>query len=355
MTAQVERAALVAALTQATKAVETRTTIPVLANAWLEVSGGRLAVRATDLDVEISTGVPADGSLEPVTAPARTLLDVAKRQPDGATIDLAMDGDRLIVKCGRSRSKLPTLPANDFPSLSAAGFSVEMRLDLAALLSPVAFAISTEETRYYLNGVFLHAVDGRLRAVATDGHRLAAVYGPECADVPAIIVPRKTVGLIPDGEIDLAVSDSRIRFTKGETVITSKLVEGTFPDYDRVIPKNNDKQVVLERGVLLAAIDRVGVFASERGGKVVRWDVAPGGVTLTTENPESGQSVDEVAAGYEGPPFVGGFNVGYVAEQLRAAGGAEVEFMFGDGGPVLITSGNPDWVSVLMPMRVAAA
>lgn len=348
----VERAALVAALTQATKAVETRNTVPILANVLLSADEGRLTVRATDLDIEITTSIAAQGELAPTTTPARTLLDIAKRMPAGAEIKLLLDDGILTVSHGRSRFKLATLSASDYPELSQPTYPVGIEVDLATLVAPVAFAMSDEETRYYLNGVFLHTSDGRLRAVATDGHRLAAVFGPPVELPEGIIVPRKAVAMLPEGQITVDIGPGRIRFTAGSTTIVSKLVEGSFPDYERVIPKDNNRPVTLDRALLAAAVERVGVFASERAGKTIRWDVAPGGVTLTAQG-EGGQANDEVAADYEGEPFAGGFNADYVVAQLRAVGGDRVTFNFSDGGPVLVTGGNPDWTSVLMPQRVA--
>ncbi|HWJ89059.1 MAG TPA: DNA polymerase III subunit beta [Pelagibacterium sp.] len=352
MALRVEKAHLVAALTQATKAVETRNTVPILANVLLSADASKLTVRATDTDVEITTSVPADGALDTTTAPARTLLDIAKRMPNGAEISLALDGGILTVSHGRSRFKVATLPVEDFPTMTQPAYPVGLAIDLAALLAPVAFAMSTEETRFYLNGVYLHSVHGRLRAVATDGHRLAAVYGPDLDLPEGIIIPRKTVGMIPSGEIEVDIGPGRIRFTAGDTVIVSKLVEGTFPDYERVIPKNNDRPVTLDRALMSAAVERVGVFASERGGKAVKLEVAPGGVTFTV-NGEGGQASDELAADYTGEPFDIGYNASYLTEMLRSVEGGKVTFEISDSSsPARIVGANDNWCGVLMPMRV---
>lgn len=351
----VERAALVAALTQATKAVESRNTYPILANVLLSADNGRLTIRATDLDIEITTSAPATGTLPITTAPAKTLLDIAKRMPAGSEITLAVEADQLLVKSGRSRFKVATIDSEAFPELKQPEYTTTATLDLAALVAPVTFAMSNEETRFYLNGVFLHTSGGRLRAVATDGHRLAAVFGPELSIDQGIIVPRKTVGLIPEGQVTVDIGEGRIRLTAGDTVIVSKLVEGSFPDYERVIPKGNDKPVTLDRQGLLSAVERVGVFASERAGKAVRWDVAPGQVLLSVSG-DDGQASDEVATDYTGEPFVISYNARYLSEILRAVEGDKVTFEIRDGGsPARIVGSNPDWCGVLMPMRVSGA
>lgn len=349
----VERAALVAALTQATKAVETRNTYPILANVLLSADGERLTIRATDLDVEITTSAPADGTLSTTTAPARTLLDIAKRMPAGAEISLALDGEHLVVKSGRSRFKLATIDPEAFPEIKQPEYTTTANLDLATLVAPVTFAMSDDASRFYLNGVYLHTSGGRLRAVATDGHRLAAVYGSELELPEGIIVPRKTVGMIPEGQITVDIGAGRIRFTAGDTVIVSKLVEGSFPDYERVIPKENDKPVTLDRALMSAAVERVGVFASERGGKAVKLDVAPGQVLLSVSG-DDGQASDEVPADYSGEPFVIGYNARYLSEILRVVEGDKVTFEIRDGGsPARIVGSNPDWCGVCMPMRVS--
>lgn len=353
MTLTIERSALVAALTQASKAVETRNTFPILANVLLSSQDGQLHLRATDLDIEITTSAPCTGDLPTTTAPARTLLDIAKKTAPGSEITLAVEGEHLVVKSGRSRFKVATIDPEAFPELKQPAYTTGITLDFSALVAPVTFAMSNEETRFYLNGVFLHTSNGRLRAVATDGHRLAAVFGPELELPAGIIVPRKTVGLIPEGQVTVDIGEGRIRFVQGDTTIVSKLVEGAFPDYERVIPKENDKLVTLENKALLTAVGRVGVFASERAGKAVRLEVAPGQVVLSVTG-EDGQADDEITADYDGEPFEIGYNARYLAELVGAVEGDKVTFEIRDGGsPARITGGNPDWCGVLMPMRVS--
>jgi DNA polymerase-3 subunit beta len=348
----VERAHLVAALTQATKAVETRNTYPILANVYLAASDDRLTLRATDLDIEITTSVPAQGELAATTVPARTLLDIARKMPAGAEITLEPNDGHLVVKAGRSRFKLSVIDAGDFPSLQSGAFTASFSADLSAMFAPIQFAISDEASRYYLNGIFLHTVGEETRAVATDGHRLARVTVPTVGEIPAVIIPKKTVGLLPDGEVHVELSDTKIRFRSGETTILSKLIEGSFPDYERVIPKNNERHLVVDRAALLAAVERVGVVADDRSGKSVRLDLASDSVTLNLRGADD-EATEELAAEYGDEPMSVGVNTAYLAEMLRNVSGEKVTFAFGDeGSPILVRGGDAGWLGVQMPRRV---
>lgn len=348
----VERAHLVAALTTVTRAVETRNTIPILANVHLSAADGRLTLRASDLDIEITTSVPATGTLAATTAPAKTLLDIARKMPAGAEIVLDQEGETLNVKSGRSRFKVATLDAASFPTIASGNFTASFSADLAALFEPVRFAISDEETRYYLNGVFMHTVGSETRAVATDGHRLARATTESVGDIPAVIVPKKTVGLLPTGVVQVELSDTKIRITAGDTVVLSKLIEGTFPDYDRVTPKSNDRPLTVDRASMLAAVDRVSVMTTN--ARTVRLDMAADSVVLTVAS--GGESaVEELAADYGSEPMAYGFNAAYLAEILRTATGERVTFELGaESAPALIKGANDNWHAVLMPVRVAA-
>jgi len=279
MTLRVERAALLSALAAVTKVVEAKNTYPILANVHLSVADGRLTIRGTDLDIEYTTSVPAEGDLPTTTAPAKMLHDIVRKFPAGAEVTLELDGV-LVVKAGRSRFKLAVLDADSFPTLAQNEYTATFKIDLSALFAPVAFAISDEETRYYLNGIYLHNPGSELRAVATDGHRLARHSAATVGDLPGVIVPKKTVALIPAGEVTVSLSQTKIRVEHGDSVLVSKLIEGTFPDYERVTPKNNDKSLVVNRAAMLAAVDRVSTIASDRGGKAVKLDVTDGTLSL---------------------------------------------------------------------------
>lgn len=350
----VARADLLRALTSTTKAVETRNTYPILSNVLLIAEPASLTIRATDLDVEITASVPAECTPGSTTVPAKTLLDIVRKAPDGGEVRLQMEGETLLVQFGRSLFHLPTIAPDSFPALQTGKFGEPFTTDLAALFAQVAFAISTEKTRYYLNGVYLHTVNGHVRAVATDGHRMARADGAAIAPtIPGIIVPRKTVGLLPAGEVAIEVSDTKIRITAGSTVLVSKLIEGTFPDYERVTPKNNDKLATVDRSALLEAVDRVSIVASERGGKAIKLVAAGGLVTLSATNSDGGAASEDLAAD-DAAEMIVGYNSGYLADMLRAVGGTTAKFAWSDAGaPTLITGDNDNWLGVLMPMRVA--
>ncbi len=278
----IARGALLPALTAVNRAVEKRNTIPILGNVLLRAEGGTLFVTGTNLDVEVKApakeiGVP---DFEPFTVPSGMLHDAVGKMAESAEIAFEGDGNFVNVKSGRTRFRLQFLPATDFPVLPADSFTHSFSLPakvLAHIVATVSFAISTEETRYYLNGIHLHHDGTYLAAVATDGHRLALVtLDPPAGskDMPGIIVPRSTVSLIShfvkgDGDIGIELSSQKIRFTLSDgTTITSKLIDGTFPDYRRVIPSSNDKTYVLDRAALAAAIDRVSTVSKERGRAV---------------------------------------------------------------------------------------
>lgn len=356
----IERAALLRILTSTTKTVENRTTYPILSNVLLIAEPGSLTVRASDLDIEITASAAASvDSAGSTTVPAKTLLDIVRKVPDGSEVRLALEpdenGDTLIVKAGRSRFQLPTLAADNFPDIQTGQFGAPFTTDIAALFAPVAFAISDEDARYYLNGIYLHTINGRLRAVATDGHRLARADGAAIANtLPGIIVPKKTVALVPHGEVQVDVSDTKIRIRAGDTVLVSKLIEGTFPDYQRVTPKDNELVAEVDRAALLSAVDRVSIVATDRSGRGVKVTSAPGSLTLSVTNPEGGGASEDIAAADDTPEFVVGYNAGYLADMLRAVGGTTARFAWKDpGSPTVLTGDNDNWLGVLMPLRVA--
>ncbi|PWL18852.1 DNA polymerase III subunit beta [Falsochrobactrum shanghaiense] len=348
MRVTLDRADLAHALAIVTKAIETRNTIPILANALLAVEDGQLRLTGTDLDVEIATSLPVlDCQPGSVTVPGKMLADIAKRAT--GDISLTAEGHQLIVKSGKSRYKLDVLPAEDFPSFSAGKFDTTLELDLATLVAPCVHCISTEETRYYLAGVYLHAVEGRLVAVATDGHRLMRNIGP-AGTLPSsleggVILPRKLVGLLPKGAVTVELSQNKVRVTSGSTVITSKLIDGTFPDYVRVIPTGNGNVLTVDRQALMKSVERVAAVADDRSravkfavGDVLRLSLAD-------------KASDEVEATFEGEPLEIGFNSRYVNDMLGALDEPSVRFAFGDAGSPAVIKGEGEWTAVLMPMR----
>ncbi|WP_313666134.1 DNA polymerase III subunit beta [Shinella sp.] len=332
------------------KVVEARNTIPILSNILLDAGDGKLKVTGTDLDIEASTSVEATVNVPGrLTVNAKLLGDLAKKATGDVTMTL--DTDRFIVKYGRSRFTLQTLPAEDFPSLTSGAYTAEFDIDLAALFAPVSFAISTEETRYYLNGVYFRGGDEAV-AVATDGHRLAKHVGPTLPAFDGIIVPRKTVGLIPKGTVTVSVSAAKIRIASGDLVLTSKLIDGTFPDYERVIPRSNDKVVTVDRDSIMKAADRVATVSSERG-RAVKMTIAPGSVRLVVNSADAGTAEDEIEAEYSGEPLDIGFNAQYVRDVFGTLPAGPVSLALADSGsPALVTGGLDGWTGVLMPMRV---
>jgi DNA polymerase-3 subunit beta len=367
-----ERSNLLKSLNHVHRVVERRNTIPILSNVLLSADGASLEMKATDLDLEITEATPAkveQGGA--TTVPAHLLYDIVRKLAEGAEVMLKTDedGNAMTVTSGRSSFRLQCLPQSDFPELSAGSFSHIFRLDstaLRTLVDKTQFAISTEETRYYLNGIYLHAVEAggklKLRSVATDGHRLAraemeAPAGSE--GMPGVIIPRKTVSELqkllddPDVAVTTELSDTKIRFTIGSVVLTSKLIDGTFPDYQRVIPTGNDKQMIIDRQSFAAAVDRVSTISSERG-RAVKLSMTEGQMTLAVNNPDSGSATEELAADYSSDPLEIGFNARYLLDVASQLAGSDAKFMLADAGsPTLIyDTSDENTLYVLMPMRV---
>ncbi|SEQ64615.1 DNA polymerase III, beta subunit [Faunimonas pinastri] len=372
MKVTIERANLLKALNHVHRVVERRNTIPILANVLLRAEGGDLFLKATDLDMEIVDRVPAMvEAAGATTVPAHMLYDIVRKLPDGSEISLETgEGGTMTLRAGRARFSLQMLPDADFPDLNAGDLPTSFTLPspvLRRLIERTQFAISTEETRYYLNGIYFHVLGGeRLRAVATDGHRLAKaeVEAPEgSAGMPGVIVPRKTVGEIqklledPEGSVEVALSDSKIRITVGAVVLTSKLIDGTFPDYERVIPKANDKILTLTKADFERAVDRVSTVSSDRG-RAVKLSLSEGRMVLVVNNPDSGSATDELAVDYEAEPIEIGFNSRYLLDIAGQLTSEDAVFKLADAGsPTLIQDQTAegteaDALYVLMPMRV---
>ncbi|MCK0196452.1 DNA polymerase III subunit beta [Ancylobacter sp. 6x-1] len=372
MKVTVERAELLKSLAHVHRVVERRNTIPILANVLMRTDARGLALKATDLDIEIVEVIPAEvGEEGATTVPAHTIYDIVRKLPDGSQVQIETSGDRgtLTVRAGRSRFQLQTLPETDFPDLAAGEMSHRFTLnagELKRLVDKTQFAISTEETRYYLNGIYLHVTEAAgqpvLRAVATDGHRLAQAQtaAPAGASgMPGVIVPRKAVTeiqrLVENGESELTVelSTAKIRVLLDRVVLTSKLIDGTFPDYGRVIPLGNDKTLVVRKAEFAAAVDRVSTVASERG-RAVKLSLADGHLTLTVTNPDSGSAVEEIEVEYAAEPLDIGFNSRYLLDITAQIEGDEAELKLADpGSPTLVQEPNAtSSLYVLMPMRV---
>ena len=372
MKVTVERAELLKSLGHVHRVVERRNTIPILANVLVKADRGKLSLKATDLDLEVTNSIAAEVSPGgSTTVPAHMFYEIVRKLPDGAQIVLEGSGDRAVLslRAGRSRFTLQTLPESDFPDLAAGDMSHSFKVaaaDLKRLIDKTQFAISTEETRYYLNGIYLHtagaAKAGMLRAVATDGHRLAQVELPlpqGAAGMPGIIVPRKTVGEVQrlietgEGEVAVELSAGKIRFTIGNVVLTSKLIDGTFPDYARVIPANNDKSLIVDKKDFEAAVDRVSTVSSERG-RAVKLSITGGRLVLSVTNPDSGSATEEIEVEYEADPLDIGFNSRYLLDIAAQIEGEVAVLKLADpGSPTLIQDKDAKGaLYVLMPMRV---
>ena len=375
MKATIERAKLLRCLSHVQSVVERRNTIPILSNVLIEASSdGLVKIMATDLDLQVVESLAANRveSAGSITVSAHLLFDIARKLPDGAEVSLETADNRMVVKANRSRFQLPTLPRDDFPVIVEGDLPTSFELPasvLAELIDRTRFAISTEETRYYLNGIFLHVAEengGVLKAAATDGHRLARVTmpRPEGAEaMPDVIVPRKCVAELRklleeslDANVLVDLSPSKIRFTlggEGGVVLTSKLIDGTFPDYSRVIPTGNDKLLKLDPKSFFAGVDRVATIATEKT-RAVKMALEADKVTISVTSPDNGNASEELAADYRSDPMEIGFNAGYLKDILAQIDSDTVELHLADAGaPTLIRKDEKSpALYVLMPMRV---
>ena len=368
----IERAALLKSLAHVQSVVERRNTIPILSNVKLEGRAGSLSLNATDMDLDFIESVPADISRPgATTAPAHTFYEIVRKLPDGSQVEIEYSGDdgQLTLRSGRSKFSLACLPVEDFPALSGGELPHSFVLsatELKTLIDRTRFAISTEETRYYLNGIYLHGAGGPhgdvLRAAATDGHRLARVEitMPEgAAGLPGVIVPRKTVNEIRklideiESEITVSLSETKIKFAFGDAVLTSKLIDGTFPDYERVIPADNDKILTVDVKVLANAVDRVSAISTEKS-RAIKLAVEKGTVTLSASSPENGSAVEEIEADYSATPLEIGFNSRYLLDILGQVEGGSARFAMADAASPTVVKDIATGcaVYVLMPMRV---
>ncbi|WP_338446190.1 DNA polymerase III subunit beta [Pelagerythrobacter marensis] len=375
MKATIERATLLRCLSHVQSVVERRNTIPILSNVLIEAGdGGSLKVMATDLDLQVVENMIAASVETPgaITVSAHLLFDIARKLPEGSQVSLETSENRMTVKAGRSRFQLPTLPRDDFPVIVEGDLPTSFEIPaktLAELVDRTRFAISTEETRYYLNGIFLHVSEEDkpvLKAAATDGHRLArfTIDQPDGAQgMPDVIVPRKAVAELRklleeslDGNVQVDLSASKIRFTlggEGGVILTSKLIDGTFPDYSRVIPTGNDKLLKLDPRSFYEGVDRVATIATEKT-RAVKMGLENDKVTLSVTSPDNGTAAEEVPADYSSEGFEIGFNANYLKDILSQIDSDTVELHLADAGaPTLIRQdANSPALYVLMPMRV---
>lgn len=348
--------------------VERRQTLPILANVLLKVQGGRLSLTGTDLEVELVVGVPLAGSTDgdwEVTVPARKLVDICKSLPEGAELEFSQDGQRVLIRSGRSRFTLATLPAADFPVIDEVGDVVTLSIgqgSLRRLIERTSFAMAQQDVRYYLNGMLWELQPDSIRTVATDGHRLAlcSLETPlPLSEGMQVILPRKAVlelsRLLQDEDqpVELAVGSRHFRATTGDLCFTSKLVEGKFPDYHRVMPRGSSRTVVGSREGLRQAFQRVSILANEKY-RGVRLQLNGNTLCAVANNPEQEEAVEEVAIDYQGEPLEIGFNVSYLLDILSVMDEEQVKLELSDANSSALVSepGGSDSVYVVMPMRL---
>ena len=367
----IERAILLKALGHVHSVVERRNTIPILSNVKFDAEEGVVRLNATDMDIDIIEEVAANvATTGGATVSVHTLYDIVRKLPEGAQVDIDGDGSgQVILSAGRSRFSLASLPVDEFPVLSGGDlphqFSVAAH-DLRGLVDRTRFAISTEETRYYLNGIYLHEAErdstSILRAVATDGHRLASTEIPLPAGaegIPDVILPRKTVAelrkLVDElsDEILISLSPSKIRFSFDNLLLTSKLIDGTFPDYQRVIPEGNDRIMEVNRGSFAESVDRVSAISSERS-RAIKLSLSEGMLVLSASSQEHGSATEELEVTYQGDQLEIGFNASYLLDVTRQIKGETARFSMADAAsPTVMQETDDDSaLYVLMPMRV---
>jgi DNA polymerase-3 subunit beta len=367
MKVTIERAVLLKSLGHVQSVVERRNTIPILSNVLMEArEDGSLRLMATDLDLQVDETIPANVSQSgATTVSAHTFFDIVRKLPEGSQVEITAAEGKMQVVAGRSRFNLSTLPRDDFPVIAEGDLPTRFELPAATLrqiIEKTRFAISSEETRYYLMGIFIHVIDDQMRAAATDGHRLARVTvpKPDGADgMPDVIVPRKAVAELYrlleelEGTVEISLSPTKIRFGLGSAILTSKLIDGTFPDYNRVIPTANDKLLKLDPKSFSQGVDRVSTIASEKT-RAVKMSLDRDKVTLSVTSPENGVATEEVPADYAADGLEIGFNAKYLLDILSEIDGDTVEVHLADAAaPTLLRENDKsNALYVLMPMRV---
>lgn len=362
----INREQLLKPLQQVAAVVERRQTLPVLSNVLLEVADGRLALTGTDLELELVARLALEGDVQDgeTTVPARKLVDICKSLPAEAEIKVESDGERLLLRSGRSRFTLSTLPATEFPNLEEESGGVVFAIAPATLrqcIDRTAFSMAQQDVRYYLNGMLFELGDNRLRTVATDGHRLAMCDAevPGLTDKAQVILPRKGVmelgRMLGDtaGDVQVSVGKNHVRIIAGEITFTSKLVDGKFPEYDRVVPKNSQRKIDGDRETLRQALGRVAILSNEKY-RGIRIQLSDSSLRIQANNPEQEEAEEEVSVDYSGGELEIGFNVSYLLDVMNTLQGEAVEIALGDANSSALIV-DPAWrnaLYVVMPMRL---
>ena len=363
----IDRMNLLRPLSHINSVVERRNTIPILSNVVLHAASEKLSLTATDMDMDIITTTPCSISSEGATTiPAHLLFEIVKKLPEGAEVQFHVADGHAHISAGRSSFNLPTLPIEDFPAINSSDMPVSFSIttpDLRNLIDTTKFAVSMEETRYYLNGIYLHFSDTtNLTAVATDGHRLALsqMKPPSGSEImPAIIIPRKAVSelrkLLDDEpqEVEVKLSETRAEFSVGDVRLTTKLIDGTFPEYKRVIPEGNDKIISVSVNLLSAAVDRVSTIASDKS-RAIKLNIENNQLVLSATNPDASSATENLEISYDGDPIDIGFNAKYLMDILTQIKGETIAIELIDpGSPSLLRDPEDEAnIFVLMPMRV---
>lgn len=355
----IEQKTLSKMLAEVTSIVERRTTMPIMANVAMSAKDGNLTMIATDLDIEHTITTPVDIVTEGgITANAAMLMGIVGKLPAGSLVILETDEkETLHISAGRSKVELPTLPIDQFPHMASSDYDVTFALpsqDLARLFNLAKGCMSTEETRYYLQGIYLHNVEGIMRAVSTDGHRLAQINGPATVEFPGVIVPRKTVGEVCKTnqvvDVQVSVSDTKIKFDFGSSVIVSKVIDGTFPAYEAIIPRNNPNRVTVNGASLKSAADRVASVSLEKS-RAVKLEVTNDAVKLSSRAPDTGYAEDIIDATLDGGPVTSAFNSKYLAEIVTQIDGDVTMALGGALDPAVLTGSDLNALWVIMPQR----
>lgn len=365
---KIRREALLEPLQAVTGIIERRHTLPILSNVLLSRTDTHIDFIATDIEIEITASMTVEepGETKKITVGARKLFDILRALPEGSDVALVLQDKRLQIKSGKSRFNLQTLSAEDFPRLVVAEdvgtrLSIPQKM-LKSLLGLVQYAMAQQDIRYYLNGLLMVVEDGQLKLVATDGHRLAYASreaGGKNLTKQEVILPRKTIielsKLLEDTDDPVAIelSAAQAKFSFGKVVLVSKLVDGKFPDYGRVIPQNQPKKLKLERIALLQALQRAAILTSDKF-RGVRWVLGEGSLRISCSNTEQEEAQEELDVPYTGEALDIGFNVGYLVDVLNNLDVAEVECGLGDGNSsaLFTVPGRTDFKYVVMPMRI---
>ncbi|GAB2729010.1 DNA polymerase III subunit beta [Halomonas garicola] len=363
----ISREALLRPLTLVAGVVERRQTLPVLSNVLIEIDGDQVALTGSDLEVELIGRTVASAVEQPgaITVPARKLMDICKSLPEQAELQLSVEDSRVLLVSGRSRFTLAALPAAEFPGIEDTEASQELSIPrgtLKRLMDATAFAMAQQDVRYYLNGMLLEMQSGLLRAVATDGHRLAMCSRElevNVDEAQKLIVPRKGIlelsRLLDDSDepVSLTLGPTHVRAHTGDFTFTSKLIDGKFPDYERVIPRGGDKVMLAERAELRQVLSRTAILSNEKY-RGVRLYLEAGNLKVMANNPEQEEAEESIAVEYDGPAMEMGFNVGYLIDVMSVLGEDRVQMTLADpnSSALLEEPGGGDSLYVIMPMRL---